>query len=796
MFRNYLKIALRHLLKNRLYTGVNLLGLTLGIASCLLIGLYCGHELSFDRFHRNADRIVRVTWEYNLGDAASNVALTGTKVGPQLKRTFPEVAAYARLMKYPQVVRYGAQLYEEKRFLYADSTFFSLFSFPLLSGNPATVLAAPNQVVVTRSMARKYFGNESPIGKIIQVGGRKDFVVNGICADAPGNSQIRFDFIASFASLGAAKTEEWTSANYITYLLVNEPGQIPQLTKKIAAYSRQVGKEELHLEGHASMAFHLERLPDVHLHSALDGLEPNNNVNYLYALGAVALLILVIAGVNYTNLSTAQSAGRSAEIGMRKVLGASRNQVFGQFIGESVLLALAAAGLALLVAVLLLPHFNTLAGQQLSAGLLFAPATLLALLGVVGVVAVAAGAYPAVVLAGSRALTVLKSGVRFSSAPGLRRSLIVLQFVISTFLIIATIVILQQLAFIRHKDLGYRKDHVVVLPIDGQIKEHYDDFRRALAANPGVISVAGAYEEPTHIGWGDGLRKGSGEGANLTINAFPADEDIVRTLGLQIIAGADYTRADVQQIDTTDRGKHFRYTFMLNESAASALGWTPQEAIGQTVTKGAEGTIKAVVKDFHFRSLHEHIGPLVIFLGREMVNCLFVKVTDVQAATTIAALEKTWHQRVAHRPFEYHFLDEDYAALYQTEQRMGSVFTTFAAVAILLACLGLFALTAYTMVQRTKEIGIRKILGATVADILTLVSRDFLKLVGLALVIAIPLAVYATGKWLNGFAYRITLQWWVFGLAAAMTLLVALLTICAQALRTALASPVKSLRTE
>jgi putative ABC transport system permease protein len=796
MLRNYVKTALRLLQKNRLYTGVNLLGLTLGIASCLLIGIYTRHELSFDRFHQHADRLVRVVWELNMGDADTKLAVTGTRVGPQLKRSFPEVAAYARLMKYPHVLQSATQLYEEKGFLYADAAFFQMFSFPLLSGDPATVLDAPKKLVVTRSMARKYFGTEDPLGKTIKVGGTKDFVVTGVCEDAPENSQIRFDFVGSFTSLDASQDEKWSEANYVTYLLLHNPEQLAPLATKIDAYARQVGKEEMHLEGNAFMTFHLEPLTWVHLHSALDGLEPNSDIVYIWVLGAVALLILLVACVNYTNLSTAQSAGRGKEIGIRKVMGAGRRQVFNQFVCESLILALGAVVLALALCVLVLPRFNELAGKQLAAGELFSPATLGALLGLAALVALVASAYPALILSGSRITQVLKSGFRFAGSLGVRRSLIVLQFMISAFLIVSTIIILQQLAYIRHKDLGYTKDHVLVLPIDKQIREKYEDFRSALAASPGVLAIAGAYEEPTHIGWGDNLRKGTGDGPSITIKAFPVDEHIVKTLELKIIAGADYTRADVEQLDTAGRGDNVRYSFILNESAVRALGWTPEEAIGKTVTKGREGTVKAVVKDFHFSSFHEPIGPLAIFLDPQLAGSLFVKLSGDNTATTIAALEKIWKERVSHRPFEYHFLDEDYDALYKTEQRMGNVFVAFSSLAILLACMGLFALTAYTMVQRTKEIGIRKVLGATIPDIVALVSRDFLKLICLALVIAMPLALYAMGKWLDGFAYRATIHWWVFGLAAAGTLLIALFTISVQAIKTALANPIKSLRTE
>lgn len=796
MISNYFKIALRHLKKNKLYAFVNIAGLAIGIASCLLIGIYIWQELSYDRFHKNAERITRVTWQYNFGDAETKTANTGTKVGPQFRRTFPEVETYVRLLKYPRVLKYEDKVFEEKNFLYSDSAFFSMFTFPLLKGNPATVLDAPEKLVMTQSMANKYFGNSDPIGKTVNVGGTKDFVVTGIVADAPENSQIQFDFIGSFTTLNASKTEKWNEANYITYLLLQQKAQLAPLQQKVAEYAKKVGKEEMQVEGNNYMTFHLEPLTKVHLYSKLDdGLEPNNNIVYIYILAAVALLILLVAGVNYTNLSTAQSAGRSAEIGMRKVMGARKWQVFNQFICESFVLTLFAVILALGLSAILLPYFNELSGKDLERKILFSPLTLGGLLILAILVTFTAGAYPALVLSNSKIIQILKSGFRLTSSGGLRKSLIVLQFVISIFLIVSTIVILQQLSYIQNKALGYNKEQVLVLPLDAKVLDQYDDFKQAFSRSPGVLSVGGAYESPTDIGWGDGLTSVS-DGKKISINALPADESIVKTLELQIIAGSDYTLTDVQQFDTSDNGNNIRYQFMLNESAVKAFGWTPQEAIGKKVAKGREGVIKAVVKDFHFRSFHEEIKPLAIFLDRQMLGCFFVKVADNNLPGTLSSLEKTWKQRVPNRPFEYSFLDEEYNALYKTEQRTASVFTTFSTLAILLACLGLFALTAYVMVQRTKEIGIRKVFGATVTDILTLVSKDFLKLILISMVISIPVALYAINIWLKDFAYRITVEWWVFPLAGLLAILIAFFAISYQAIKAAVANPVKSLRTE
>ncbi|MFL5741951.1 MAG: ABC transporter permease [Flavisolibacter sp.] len=794
MLQNYFKVAWRHLQASKLYAIVNIFGLAIGIASCLLIGMYIWDELSFDQFHTNKDRIVRITWEYNFDDADTRTALTGTRVGPEFTRRFPEVEAFVRTMKYGNVVSNQEKMYDEKNFLYADSTFFSLFSFPLLQGNARTVLDAPNKMVLTASAAKKYFGQESAMGKTLKVGGTKDFVITGIAADVPQYSQIKFDMVGSFSSLGASKTEKWSEANYVTYLLLRKNEPVSSLQSKIDAYCKEIGKDELKLQGNQHTAYHLEPLSRVHLHSDLEGLEPNNSISYIYIMAIVAFMILLIAGVNYTNLSIAQSAGRNTEVGMRKVMGARKGQLFRQFIVESFLLSLIALLLALLISWLLLPYYNQLSGKHLHIEVMFQPSGVAALLALAILIALCAGTYPALVLSRNRIMNILKSGFIFSSSGSLRKTLIVFQFVISIFLTGATIVLLQQLSYIRNKDLGYDKQQVVVLPVDRIVSKNYDNIKRAIALTPGVLSVGGAYEEPTDIGWGDGIT--TTDGKSITVNALPVDEDAIRTLGMHIIAGSDFTQADVQQFDTSNDGKNIRYTFMLNQSAVNALGWTPEQALGRTIQKGNEGTIKAVVKDFHFHSFHEPIKPLVIFLDKRLVGSMFVKISGKDIPGTIGRLSTTWKQRINHRPFEYKFLDDDYEALYQTEQRTANVFTTFSTLAIILSCLGLFALTAYTMVRRTKEIGIRKILGASLSDILLLVSKDFLKLVMLALAISIPLAFYAINKWLQTFSYRISVEWWVFAVSGLLTLVIAFVTVSLQAARTAFANPVKNLRTE
>jgi putative ABC transport system permease protein len=794
MINNYLKIAWRNLKKNRLYAFVNIIGLTIGIVSCLLMGIYIRHELSYDRFNHNAGRIVRVTMDYSFGDAPQKIAVTGTKVGPQFKRTFPEVIDFVRLYKYGSVINYNNQLFTEKNILYADPSFFKIFSFKLISGDAATVLNAPGKIVITQTAAKKYFSNDNPIGKTLKVG-IKDFMVTGLAEDAPSNSQIKFDFVLPFSLIAASKTENWWEANYITYLLLKNKENIEPLKSRITAYMSSINKNELKQSGNHYLTFHLEPLTSVHLHSNLaDSFEPNGSMVYIYILVIVALLILIIACVNYINLSIAQSSGRGAEIGIRKVMGAAKLQLFKQFIGESTLITGIAVVLALILAIVLLPFFNQVSGKQFNYNTLFDPLILLSLIVSVIVIGFAAGAYPAVLLSNAKLSKILKSGFSFSSGQSVRKSLIVFQFIISIFLVVTTIVILQQLSYIRNTNIGYNKSNVLVLPVSFKMLPQVNELKKAINNVPGVESVAAANNEPIDVKWGDGIH--TKDGKSLTVNALPMDEDFIKTMQVKIVAGSDYNQTDVLQMDTTNNFKNFHYAFMLNESAAKALGWTPEQAVGKEISKNSDGRIKAVVKDFHFKSFHDPIGPLLIFLDHFQTQALFIRVSGNNTASIINGISKIWKERIPYRPFEYKFLDDDYDALYRTEQRTANVFTTFSVLAIILACLGLFAVTAYAVVQRTKEIGIRKVLGSSVSGIIMLISIDFLWLVIIATLIASPIAWYASDKWLQAFAYRITIHWWIFIIAGTASLIVAGITVSVQSIKAAMANPVDSLRSE
>jgi len=793
MIKNYFKIAWRNLKKNRLYAFVNITGLTIGIVSCLLIGIYIKDELSYDRFNDNADRIVRVTMDYFQGGAPQKIAVTGTKVGPQFKRMFPAVSDFVRIEKRSGIMSYNNRVFDEQAILYADPSFFKIFSYKLINGD-ASGLSVPEKIIVTQSAAKKYFDAENPIGKILKIG-TKNFMVSAVAADAPSNSQIKFDFITSFNNLPASKEEKWWEANYITYLLLKDGTRLEPLQKQVNVYMSRVSRTELKMEGSQYLTYHFEPLTSVHLHSNLpDSPEPNGSITYIYIMIVVAVLILIIACVNYVNLSIAQSAGRGAEIGIRKVMGAAKGQLFRQFIGESIFVTAIGVILAIGFAFLLLPSFNQLAGKTLQFSALLDPVILgcIVLLGIG--IGFAAGAYPALLLSGVKLAKILKSGFSFTSGQGVRRSLIVFQFVISIFLIITTVVILQQLSFIRNKDIGYNKSNVVVLPINWQMLPKVQGLKNEIANIPGVKGVATANNEPINVGWGDGIT--TADGKAISVNALPMDEDFIKTMQLKIIAGTDYNQTDVLQIDTTNGGKNFQYSFMLNETAAKALGWTPQQAIGKQLSKGSLGRVKAVVKDFNFKSFHDPIGPLLIFLDHFQTQKMFVRIDGQNTVAAIQHIEQIWKSRVPERPFSYKFLDDDYDAMYRSEQRTAGVFTTFSALAIMLACLGLFAVTAYAVVQRTKEIGIRKVLGATIPNIITLISKDFLGLVVIATIIASPIAWFMAHSWLEDFAYRINIQWWIFIVAGAASLLVAAVTVSIQAIKAALANPVKSLKSE
>jgi putative ABC transport system permease protein len=798
MFKNYFKTALRSLWKNKTASVINIFGLTIGLTCCLLIALYIQHELSYDKFQTKGERIARVIMEYSFDGSTTSQKgnYTSVRVASVFKSTFPEVESTVKMTQYSKVVHYGNKLIDEKKFMYADSAFFNIFSFKLLQGDARSVLSDPYDVVLTELTAKKYFGNENPVGKALQVGNDSNlYRVTGIMQDCPVNSQIQCDFVASFSSLGITPDAEnsYWDANYTTYVLLKNQNAIHSLETKLPSFM----KKEMQGKG-ATVNFYLEPFGSIHLHSDYDSFVPNTNISYIYILSAVALLILVIACFTYINLSTARSLERAKEVGIRKVIGAGKKQLVFQFLGESAIICIVAVVFSLIIASLLLPAFNNLTNEPLQSSALFSGlfisfSSLVAL-----IVSVSSGIYPALVLTGFQPIKVLKSAFKTTtSGQTLRKSLIIFQFAISVFLIVCTFIVQQQLYYIQHIKLGYDRNQVIVLPLDDKMRNNLAVIKEQFRQNPDVLSVSACSNSPVSGGGGFGMRSAlMPESDNIAVIAARVDEDYVNTVGLQIIAGKNFTMQDMKDISNEDYHKNI-YHFILNESAAKQLGWTAREAIGKKMflSNDRPGTVAGVVKDFHFESLHSPIKPFILF-PEAWKRELLVKVSGAHLQQTISSLEGKWKTLVPYRPFEFNFLDEDYNKLYSSEIRLGTIMNLFAGIAIVLACLGLFGLSAYTAQQRFKEIGVRRVLGATVSNIVLLLSKDFIKLVLIAFVVATPVAWYATNNWLHGFAYHIDISAWIFIGTGSLAVIIALATISFQAIKAAIANPVKSLRTE
>jgi putative ABC transport system permease protein len=803
MLKNWFLTALRGFRKNKTATTINILGLTVGLSSCLLIALFIRHELSYDDFEVRGSRIVRVIMEYkfNGGGETQRGNYTSTKVATTFKRVFPEVESAVRMWEDDQIVTVRERLFHELRFMYADSSFFNFFSIPLLRGDMRSALSGTGKVVLTATTARRYFGDEDPVGKTIRVGtDSSDYSVTGVIADPPSNSQIKFDLLASFSSLFANQDEYYWDANYTTYLLLRNPSDLATLQPKVTAFMQK----EMKGSG-ATVNFLLEPFQRIHLYSPYVGFEPGTAIVYIYFLAGVALLILVIAGSTYINLSTAQSVDRAREVGVRKVIGAGKGQLFWQFIGESLLLCLLAVVLSLVVVAAVLPAFDRLADRELPWRLVASPAFLLLSFGVALLVGLLAGSYPALVLSRFHPVKVLKGAFKNSAGgQGLRQFLIVFQFGISVFLIVATFILGRQLSYIRHRDLGYDREHVVQLPMDASLKGQIDYIKTEFLRNPDVVRASVCAASPVSIVSGYNMRNTlMPENRQLAVNGDPIDQDFIATTGLKLVAGESITRQDMLNAHPlkASGGKDSipkpNFAFVLNETAARELGWSPQEAVGKRMFMDGsrQGFVRGVVKDFNFQSLHSPIRGLVLFPSIRTSH-LLVRITGEHLPQTLAYLETTWKKVAPGIPYEAHFLDENYNKLYTAEQRFGTVMNLFSGIAIVLACLGLFGLSSYSAKQRVKEIGIRKVLGAPVGGLVVLMAGRFVALAMVAMVIAMPVAAWVMHGWLQDFVYRTDMAWWVFVVAGLMVMAVTLATVSIQAVRTALVNPVRNLRTE
>ena len=813
MFRNYLRIAFRSLRKSKGFTALNIIGLAAGLGVCLLIVLYVTDELSYDRYNVNADRIYRIDEDLYFNNTRYESATTSKFFGPTLVASYPKIQQMVRFRNPGDLlVRKGNDHVIEHHFTFADSTIFKVFTLPMISGDPNTALNNPHSIVIDESAARRYFNSTDVIGRTLEVDrNNTPLKITGVIRDMPEQSQFHFSFIRPLResyNFNDPSDNDWISNAYYTYVLA-QPGTTRAEVRKdvdevVNLYISPALREMFHTSGadleKAGDHFRCRIFPltDVHLHSNKSGeLEANGNIQFVYIFSVIAVLILLIACVNFMNLSTARSANRAREVGIRKVAGSTKGQLIIQFLTESVLLSLFSLVLALGIAVLLLPMFNQLAGKSLHPGVLFSGRFLPILLLLVLLVGCLAGSYPAFYLSSFQPIHVLKGKVAagFRSS-WLRSSLVVFQFFISIGLIVSTLVIYRQLHYIRNKEVGFNRDQVLVIHDTWSLgRSGTTHLRRNLLTLAGVTDATVTPDLPTVDGqyWQEGWFRDASLDARKAIlmTTLRVDDHYIPTLGMQMIKGRNF---DLAQFPTDSTA------ILLNEAAVGMLGVKdPLNLIlynHDDQFKLLTYHVVGVVKDFNYNSMHDKIHPLIMVVNTFNWSSMAIRFHTNDALSLVRQVESKFHAEKQGLPFSYTFMDNDFDQLYHAEQQTGQIFITFAVFAILIACLGLFGLVTYAAEQRTKEIGIRKVLGARVTSIVGLLSRDFTILVGIAALIAFPAAWWAMYKWLETFAYRTEISWWIFLVAGAVALAIALLTVSIQTIRAALANPIKSLRSE
>jgi putative ABC transport system permease protein len=803
MLRNYLKIAFRNLRKQGSYTAINIFGLAVGLACCLLLVLYVSDELSYDRYNTKADRIYRVNTDAKFGGRAVALAVTPDPLGPTLKKDYPQVEQFVRLHHRGTwlVRRAGTPTaISEDNIVFADSTLFDVFTLPFIAGNPKRALVEPNTVVITESAAKRYFGTQSPMGQTLLLG-NQPYRITGLMRDMPTNSHFRADMFPTMLS-DDYQWGNWLSTNHYTYIVL-KPGTDPALfSPNLDAVVEKYGGPVLMKELGVTMdqfrqsgnRFQLWLMPltDLHLHSKQTiELAPPGDIQYVYIFSVVALIILLIACVNFMNLATAQSAKRATEVGIRKVLGSERGQLIGQFIIESILTTTFALAIALLLASITLPFFNDIAAKTLRWPTLLTPGWLAGLAAVPIVVGGLAGIYPALFLSAFQPMQVLK-GKRKAGIRGLslRSGLVVFQFTMSVLLIIGTLVVYRQLTYIRTQNLGFDRSHVLTVSTKGS--KQAKTFQQEVLNLPGVLSGTLSGYLPVPSDRSDSPMFPMGETDQkkaVSTQRWTVDYDYVKTLSMQIRQGRNFSRA----FGADSSG------VILNETAVRLLGF--RNPIGQQVDmfQGTDQrktfTVIGVVKNFNYESLRQQVGAVAFFLGQDAGAASF-RLNAANVPNLLTQIEATWKRLMPRQPFSYQFMDDRFDRVYRAEQRVGTLTLTFSVLAIFIACLGLFGLAAFTAEARTKEIGVRKVLGASVGSLIALLSRDFIKLVLIAILIASPIAWYAMHRWLQDFAYKIEIEWWMFALAGLLAIGIALLTVSFQSVKAALVNPIKSLRSE
>ncbi|MBO9616315.1 MAG: ABC transporter permease [Dyadobacter sp.] len=810
MIRNYLKIALRNLKREKVSTVINVIGLAIGLATCLLIMAYVQQEFSYDRCHEYAERIFRVGVNLRLNGKDVNGPTLGPTAARDLQQEFPEVLQTTRVRNQGgKFVSNGTTAFKEERLLYADSTFFDVFTLHFIKGNPKKALTEPNTVIITAEIARKYFGDQEPIGKVLLFGSEKaPYRVTAVVGSVPTNSHFEFDMLASLAGFKEAQTVGWLdNMNFYTYVLLPEKYDY----KKLIVKSPQLAEKQIEGELRKFLSVSLEQfcargdkfeiflqpITDIHLRSPFAGaeLKPGGDIQNVYVLIAIAIFMLMIACVNFMNLSTARAVRRSREIGVRKVLGSQKTQLRQQFLTESVLLALMALFIGMLIAIAAQPYFSQLTGSAFALRDSASPLLMAASLVVALMVGLLAGSYPAFYLSSFKPVSALKGRVDSGGGGGLnfRSVLVIFQFFITITLIIATLTADEQLRFMQSKKVGFDRERVLVIHETYMLRKNEAIFRDQIAQIPQVVATTLSGDVPVGSVSSDNAAVMPKENPEIGVASrlYHIDYEYIPTLGMHIVQGRNFSKELASDSSAV----------LLNETAVRALGWTQgpigKELIGHTDDDGTKRIYRVigVVSDFHFESLRHKIGPLVLFLGNNSGNILLKTRTD-HLPQLLASLKQQWESFSLAAPFSYSFLDDRFEQVYAADQKMRQVLTLFSSLTIFVACLGLFGLATYTAAQRTKEIGVRKVLGASTGSVVALLSKDFVKLVLIGFVLASPVAWWGMNQWLNDFAYRVTIGWWVYALAGLLAIGIALLTVSFQSLKAALTNPVKSLRSE
>lgn len=793
MLQNYIKIALRNIIRNKAFSFINIIGLSIGLACCMLIFLFTKDELSFDRFHKKKENIYQLTCKIiEKNGQANNYGIASMIQGPSFKQEIPEIEACVRVNQRDYIVKKGNETFYEYA-SWVDDNFFSVFSFPLIKGNPKTVLKELNSAVITEEIAEKYFGKTDPIGKNLELEINDKFeifVVTGLAKNSPQNSSIKFKILLPFKYEEAKNFDDhWLNLSYPTYFVLNPKANLKSVVAKMAkVYDSKAGKEIVEERKHgfdATFIYGIQPFISIHLNTEIANVEQASNPMYSYILSGIALFILMIACINFINLTVAQSIRRGKEIGIRKVVGGQRGQLIGQFLGESFVICLIAFSLAILMAELALPFFNEMANKRLEIGYLFDYKLVIGYFILFILTVFSAGFYPALVLSSFDPLKILYNRFRFTGKNYLSKGLVILQFSLATFMIIITFFMDKQLNFLTHKDLGYNDKNLLVLSVgqDNNFKL-LEIFEQELSKVPGISQVA-----PRQNGfWGTNAKA---NGNDISVSFEHIDENYLPTLQIPLVAGRNFSK----QFPSDSIN-----AVLVNEAFIKEAGWKVWEE-GKTIDffngRDTKLQIVGVVKDYHFGSLREKIKPQIFTAQPNRSYGRFLMRMDTQnKPKTLKAIEKIYRKLSPYRPFKYDFMEDLNHQNYEAEARWKQIITLGSILTIFISFIGLFGLTMLSIKQRTKEIGVRKVLGASVFQISSLLAKNYIGLVLIAFIFAIPLAWFTTHQWLENFAYRIDISWQIFALATLVITVIALLTVSYQAIRAALANPVKSLRTE